>query len=670
MTVMSATFVTGGLGMDPLVPRPGDRPTVVDLDRLDVAAMDEAKILAAPDDPELWPRWRAALEQWRHGAARRHRIAEQRYQHPAGRWAQRCFVVAQIWLWDELLYDAAAQRFTPDRLLADAETRFGGFDGIVLWHAYPVIGVDDRNQWDFYRQVPGLRDLVSALQAAGVAIFVDYNPWDTGTRRGAPDHQELPALVAELGADGVFLDTLKAGDPTLVDALETARPGIGLESESTLPLSRVGEHRLSWAQWFADSAVPGVLRTHYVERRHLQHHVRRWNRSHAEELQSAFLNGCGVMVWEAVFGVWVGWNDRDAATVRRMATVQRGAADLIREGSWIPLAPLHPDATRAGVYASTFSADGVTLWALANRGAEPYPGPVLPPGPARRVGLDTRVVPAGGIAALVTLDRGAVEPSWLPVLTDGLAALPVTGSAAFPYRESIRTRPEPSRRAEPDGTAVTVPAGRHRLTVRYRMRETGLYDEAPFVEEWKPLPPRLHDLRTTERTLLLDHPVAVAAAEVTRGSFERFASATGYAPYTPHRLLAGPADPDAPVTYVDLGDARAYATWVGARLPTEDEWQLAAQQAGPAWTTGSRVWNWTESEHTDGRTRYVQLKGGSDYVASGSEWYFDGGPQSPDVTAKLLLPGFGLARSSGISFRLAWDRRRTSNDSDPHQDQA
>ncbi|MCP5645261.1 formylglycine-generating enzyme family protein, partial [Klebsiella pneumoniae] len=34
---------------------------------------------------------------------------------------------------------------------------------------------------------------------------------------------------------------------------------------------------------------------------------------------------------------------------------------------------------------------------------------------------------------------------------------------------------------------------------------------------------------------------------------------------------------DAPVTYVDLDDARAYCAWRGGRLPTEDEWQLAGQ---------------------------------------------------------------------------------------------
>ncbi len=202
--------------MNPLVPRLIDRPTVVDLDAPDWAAMDTAKIIAAPEDPADWPRWRAVLDQWRAGVADRHPIGAAAYEQPEGRWAQTCFAIAQIWLWDELLYDFARECFTPERLLADADRRFGGFDGIVLWHAYPVIGIDDRNQWDFYRDVPGLTELVRTLQDAGVAVFVDYNPWDTGTRRGDSDAAELVAVVTELGADGIFLDTLKEADADLV----------------------------------------------------------------------------------------------------------------------------------------------------------------------------------------------------------------------------------------------------------------------------------------------------------------------------------------------------------------------------------------------------------------------------------------------------------------------
>ena len=48
--------------VDPLVPRPLDRPTPIDGD------LDAAKIVAAPDDPAEWPAWRERLAAWRESA--------------------------------------------------------------------------------------------------------------------------------------------------------------------------------------------------------------------------------------------------------------------------------------------------------------------------------------------------------------------------------------------------------------------------------------------------------------------------------------------------------------------------------------------------------------------------------------------------------------------------
>jgi hypothetical protein len=197
------------MSFDPLVPRPLDLPTPID------GELDRAKIVAAPSDPADWPAWRDALAAWRDRA--REGYDGSAYERLT--WTQSCFACALVWLWDELLWDG--ERFTPDTLLADAET-FGGWDAVVLWHAYPVIGIDERNQFDFYRDVPGLPELVRELQARGLRVFVDYNPWDVGTRREpVSDAEAVAQVVAWLGADGVFLDTMKEAMPELRAALRT-----------------------------------------------------------------------------------------------------------------------------------------------------------------------------------------------------------------------------------------------------------------------------------------------------------------------------------------------------------------------------------------------------------------------------------------------------------------
>ena len=70
---------------------------------------------------------------------------------------------------------------------------------------------------------------------------------------------------------------------------------------------------------------------------------------------------------------------------------------------------------------------------------------------------------------------------------------------------------------------------------------------------------------------------------------------------------------------------------------------------------GDRVWNWTDSEQTDGSTRWCILKGGSSYQAQGSMWYADGGSHDPAFSAKFILIWAGIDRCSTIGFRCAID---------------
>lgn len=632
---------------DPLVPRPIDLPTPVPLDaRADLGELDEAKIFAAPDDQAQWERWRAQLRRWRAEAAARIGYDGSMYDRPDLAWTARCYSVCLAWLWDESLYDHQAGRFTPEAFLDRGTTEFGGYDAVVLWHAYPVIGIDERDQFDFYRQVPGLHELVRAFQARGVKVCFDYNPWDVA------DLRALASVVNDYGVDGVFLDTLKEGSGELTALLE----GAALEGESRVPLARIGDHAMSWAQWFADSAVPGVLRARWFERRHMLHHTRRWNRDHSEELQSAWLNGAGMLVWENVFGVWVGWSERDKSILRAMLPVQRYFHDHFVQGEWTPLASGPP-------YASRFDLPGSSLWTIVNRGSENYAGPLVraPERPGARwfevtTGAEltyadggvTGRIPARGVAGVLAVDE--VDESLLEFLRQRQGTR-LSADARFPARETVRIRPYRATRVPDDYAAVA--GGVRQLVIDYRVRETGLYDETPYVDEWKPLPPRLHQ-RWQRRETVSVGSFAIQRLEVSNAEFLAFLKDSGYRPSRPERFLHAPGAEDQPVTYVSLADARAYASWAGLRLPTEHEWQIAAEE-GVLERREPLVWNWTESEHADGRTRFVIVKGGSAFRAEGSDWYVDGGPLGPSVSVKLLLCGDPVARSSRIGFRCVGD---------------
>ena len=196
---------------------------------------------------------------------------------------------------------------------------------------------------------------------------------------------------------------------------------------------------------------------------------------------------------------------------------------------------------------------------------------------------------------------------------------------------------------------------------------------------------------------------------VTNAQFAEFLEATGYRPRhrgeLPQALVGAasrrPGQEDHPVVYVDLDDARAYAGWAGKRLPTEEEWQYAAQGTdgreypwgnehapGPR-ATGGETGGTTPVKALPGGPFAVRLlrhlrqrlgmdreraqrrpdpllhpRGGSYYTAKGSDWYMDGGPRPCTVRRQVpphvAGPGplrddrFPLRRGSGVTERMEW----------------
>ncbi|HKI68126.1 MAG TPA: hypothetical protein VKA67_00945, partial [Verrucomicrobiae bacterium] len=210
----------------------------------------ESPLIPAPGKPTDWPEFRKRLAVWQKRKRRELNYSDKPYRRPEFAWARRCFACNFLMLFDEAFYDYRRNVFKVKSYLDQGRREFGGYDAVVLWHAYPRIGFDERNQFDFYRDqpggLPGLRKLVGALHKREVKVFIDYNPWDTGTRReGVSDVDALVEIVRAIGADGIFLDTMDQGAAALRAKLDSVRPGLVLESEGALPLERIHDHHLS-----------------------------------------------------------------------------------------------------------------------------------------------------------------------------------------------------------------------------------------------------------------------------------------------------------------------------------------------------------------------------------------------------------------------------------------
>src|SRR5207247_9374039 len=129
---------------------------------------------------------------------------------------------------------------------------------------------------------------------------------------------------------------------------------------------RIARNAMSGARWQAVSPTPGVLRAKWFEPRHMLHETRRWDRDRTAQLRTAWLNGAGMLVWENVFGSWVGWSPRDRATLAAMLSVQRRFARPLSHGEWTPLADADGD-DAPSILSSRFELEGSRPWTVCGR---------------------------------------------------------------------------------------------------------------------------------------------------------------------------------------------------------------------------------------------------------------------------------------------------------------
>jgi formylglycine-generating enzyme required for sulfatase activity len=673
--------------------------------------------------PDSYSAWLKDIEHWR--SERRIRVGldgprfdglPDFYAMPELQWTRSAFMQPQMMVQDRYFYDPVQHKYTVGRYLDDLENRYGGIDAVLIWATYPNMGIDDRNQLDMVRSMPGglagVRDAVEEFHRRGVKVLFPMMMWDQGTHDpGQPWPTALARQLKEIDADGVNGDT-QDGVPLVfpLASVKASHP-LAFEPEGSPSDEALAWNVLTWGQ-YEFQFVPTVDRFRWLVRQHQVNISDRWNRHKTDDLQYAFFNGEGWESWENIWGIWNGITPRDAEATRRVATIERAVAPFFLSGGWQPFYPTHV----YGVFASRWPVGDQTVWTLVNRTEYDMSGPQMS-------------VPWHDGMRYFDLYRG-VELTPAHQGDQAVLSFAIEGHG---YGAILATP------AEPDAALVKLMSTMKQITAK---------PLADFSSEWKPLPQQLVPIAATERAAGApegmvripggdyvfrvhgieieggddagvdvqfpwedvprrwhEHAMKVAPfymdkVEVTNAEFKKFLDATHYYPADDLDFLkdwkngAYPAGWDnKPVTWVSLEDARAYAKWAGKRLPHEWEWQFAAQgtdgrtypwgndwdplrvpvpdkgrtmrapddvEAHPSGASPfgvmdmvGNVWQWTD-EYMDEHTRGGILRGGSYYQPQGSIWYFPHAYRN-DEHGKLLLMAPSYDRSAAVGFRCVKD---------------
>ena len=132
--------------------------------------------------------WIAQLKHWRQSERERFQYDGRDYERPETLWTQRSLVQSQMMVEDRYFYDPETGKYTVDRYLDDLQRRYGGVDSVLVWPVYPNVGIDNRNQLDMLRDLPGgiagVSEMVDDFHRRGVRVLFPVMPWEARHANG------------------------------------------------------------------------------------------------------------------------------------------------------------------------------------------------------------------------------------------------------------------------------------------------------------------------------------------------------------------------------------------------------------------------------------------------------------------------------------------------------
>jgi formylglycine-generating enzyme required for sulfatase activity len=681
------------------------------------------------------------------------------YEREDLKWIRDKYLIALQMAWDKEFFDLKQGKYNYQNFLGEAKKLLGGYGVYGLWPGWPRLGLDERNQWQLYQDLPGglakIKELAALGRKSNTRFFISYNPWDKSTN--LTDHRaSMAKLIQAVDADGVVLDTRGSSSKQLQRAADSVRQGVVMYSEGMAVIKD----------------MPGIVsgRVHNaIERSPIlnlnklvkpEFAIFRVNVLHRgpfnRDVSISFFNGYGTEINFFNAGR-PDWMEETLTYLGRTTKILRENAAVFQDTDWTPLITTLED----NIWVNKWKSDRKTLYTVLSIKTEGYLGPLFRVDPTK----EYHFVSLWHHRELDPLSKDGAYyiPIEVKEYNKSLTGTNMEGSidciARLP-RELDYTQHSDSLeiKSQSEGQIYLWsgnpsyqlrPAVFNKSKIKLRlsdyfdkttgkfvvqlMHENRLVDEIIIeIEPGKPQlisqvqptakakkPPRdmvevkggTFLFKVTNPDQFVPYPDFTQPREiyvkrffmdkypVTNQQFSEFLKATSYTPedttnFLKHWLKGTYPEGEGgyPVVYVDLADARAYAKWQGKRLPTEIEWQYAAQgEDGRVWPWGDKfdaskcnnaegnptavdqypegespfnvadmvgnIWQLTNDVYDDGSYRFVIIRGGSYYNPTSSNWYVKGGPQPLDKTQMLLLVSPGFDRSSTVGFRCVMEAK-------------
>ncbi|MEN2284224.1 SUMF1/EgtB/PvdO family nonheme iron enzyme [Algoriphagus sp. SE2] len=694
-------------------------------------------------------------------------------------WIRHSYVMHLMYAWDKFYYDIEKGEYTLQDFLDRGKKLYGGDEVVSIWPTWPTLGLDQRNQFDLFQDLPGgleaMRNQAQMSREKGTRFFVCYNPWDVDTQE--KDHFEgLFDLILATDADGVVLDTKAEAGKDFQNAADRAKPGVIMYSEGmAVPkaMPTIVSGRVHNALYYPPMLnLNKLIKPEFAIFRVAELFKEKIKR----EFATAFFNGYGTEINIMAPGQ-PDWVENQYEFLGKTSQILRENTFNFTSRGYTPLIPT----IRDSIWVNRWKKDSKTIFTIYSIIPQGFKGNLFEVKPDEKshfvdiwyhknlepVQIDGKWMVEAQTDAfpeyeLGTNNEGAVDCiAQFPIILKGEINGDFIHFSSKKDQGEIRIwKGNPSYQNTPlslspnaEKIRISEHFGRYEGDFVLQYLEEGiLLDE--IILNLKPGTPRR--ISVSERTSpSLNSPskmILIPSGEflfktthgdgfipypkqdegktlqmksfwmdqypVTNKEFQEFLKESNYRPTDTANFLKhwnGGKIPDGeennPVTYVSLEDAKAYSKWAGKRLPTEAEWQYAAQageQRDWPWNqetpvnrrlepvtetltfvhlegidstlvnlgngvlepigshpTGANpwgiqdlvgtVWQLTQDEYQSGSHRYIILKGGSYFKPSGSWWYVQGGPRELTHRQQLLRVSQGFERNATVGFRCVMD---------------